>query len=449
MLDELAEIVGPSHVLTDPATAAGYVSDWTGRWRGDAAAVVRPGTTDEVAAVVRACGAAGVGIVPQGGNTGLVGGSVPASGELVLSLRRLDTLFGVDPVGFTIAAGAGVTVAAARGAAASHGLAFGVDFAARDAATLGGIVATNAGGLRVVRHGPARSQLLGIEAVLANGEVLRRWTGLAKDNVGYDLPGLLAGSEGTLAVITAVLMRLVPPVASPVVVLAGVRDVDAAREALAHVRSSGIVIEAAEYFTAAGLELVRASTPGLPAPLSEPAPAYVTFELSGETEDVAAEVIASAPGIVDAVLGTGADVGRLWAYREGQTEAISAATSAPVVKLDVSVPGPELSGVIDALEATVRAVAPSSRVIVFGHLAEGNLHINVLDGPPSANDGVTDAVLTLVTDHGGSVSAEHGIGRAKTRWIDRNRTPTDLTAMRAIKSALDPAGLLNPGVIFP
>lgn len=449
MLDELAEIVGPSHVLTDTDTVAGYVTDWTGRWHGSASAVVRPGTTDEVAAVVRACAAAGAAIVPQGGNTGLVGGSVPTRGEVVLSLRRLDTILDVDPVGFTIAAGAGVTVAAAQEAAARHGLAFGVDLGARDAATLGGIVATNAGGLRVIRHGPARAQLLGIEAVLADGKILRRWTGLAKDNVGYDLPGLLAGSEGTLAVITAVLMRLVPQPANPVVVLVGVRDVDAARTVLAHMRGTGIVVEAAEYFTAAGLDLVRASTPGLVAPLRESAPAYVTLELSGATEDAVAELIAVAPGVADAAIGSAHDADRLWAYREGHTEAISAASATPVVKFDVSIPGPKLAEVIDALDVAVPAVVPAARVIVFGHLAEGNLHINVLDCPSDVAERMTDAVLTLILDHGGSISAEHGIGRAKALWVDRSRTATDLAAMRAIKSALDPTGLLNPGVIFP
>lgn len=449
LLDDLTRIVGVAHVLTDPAMISGYVTDWTGRWQAPTAAVVRPGNTEEVAAVVRACADAGVGVVPQGGNTGLVGGSVPSAHgkEVVLSLRRLDTIMEVDPVGFTLSAGAGVTVAAAQQAVAAQGVAFGIDFAARDTATLGGIVATNAGGLRVVRHGSTRAQLLGLEAVLADGRVLRRWTGLAKDNVGYDLPGLLAGSEGTLAVITAVLMRLVPRPLTPTVMVIGVTDVDAARAVLAHVRTRGLVVEAAEFFTAAGLDVVLASSGSRP-PLDLPSPVYLTLEVSGVTDDLAASVVAEAPGVNDAVLGSGADGRRLWAYREDHTEAIGATSSTPVVKLDVSVPGQHLASVLTSLDDVVRRVAPAARVIVFGHLAEGNLHVNVLDAPATATEDVADAVLTLVTDHHGSISAEHGVGRAKTRWINRNRSPVDLDTMRAIKSAFDPNGLLNPGVLF-
>lgn len=451
LIDDLVRIVGPAHVRTDPAMVAGYTTDWTGRWRGTAAAIVRPGDTDEVAAVVRACASAGVGIVPQGGNTGLVGGSVPstAGDTVVISLRRLATIHEVDPVGFTIAAGAGATVAAAHDAAAAHGLAFGVDFAARDTATLGGIVATNAGGLRVVRHGSTRSHLLGIEAVLADGRVLRRWSGLAKDNAGYDLPGLLTGSEGTLAVITTVLMRLVASAPESVVALVGVTGLDAARQVLAAVRARGIVVEAAEFFTDAGMTVVQNSGAGLRVPLGVASPVYLTLEVSGVADDAVASVVAEAPGVEDAVLGTGADARRLWAYRERHTDAIGAASSTPVVKLDVSVPGGSLATVAAGLDDAVRRVAPAARVIVFGHLAEGNVHVNVLDAPPSVAEDVVDAVLTLVTDHEGSISAEHGVGRAKTRWLGRYRSPVDVAAMRAIKTALDPNGILNPGVLFP
>ncbi len=277
LVDRLADIVGRAHVLTDPQLTAGYVTDWTGRWHGRTSAVVRPGTTDEVAEVVRACADAGVGIVPQGGNTGLVGASVPHDGEVVLSLRRLDVIESVDPAERTLGAQAGVTLAAAQNAAAAEGLLLGIDLAARDSATLGGVVATNAGGLRVVRHGSTRSLLLGAEVVLADGSVVRRWSGLSKDNVGYDLPGLFAGSEGTLGVITKVLLRLTEPPRDVWVSIIGVSSIDDAHAVLAGVRRAGTTVEAAEFFHAAGLHLVREHT-GLRGLFDRDFPLYLLSE---------------------------------------------------------------------------------------------------------------------------------------------------------------------------
>ena len=269
LLDALAEIVGHTHVLTDSELIEGYTRDWTGRWIGDAIAVIRPGNTSEVSAVLRACFDAGVPVTPQGGNTGLVGGGIASVGSVVLSTRRLETIEAVDPIGRTIAAGAGVTVARADLTASAHGLRFGIDLASKESATLGGIVATNAGGTRMVRYGNTRAQILGIEAVLADGSVLSRWTPLVKDNVGYDIPGLLAGSEGTLAVITKVLMKLVTPATDTQVVLAGVSDVDQALLLCNRVRQSGLTVEAAEIMTDDGISLVCAHT-RCPSPVRHP-----------------------------------------------------------------------------------------------------------------------------------------------------------------------------------
>ena len=230
LVAQLAEIVGPSHCLTDPDLRASYETDWTRRWSGTALAVVRPARPTEVAAVLRACADAGVGVVPQGGNTGLVGGSVPRGGEVVLSLRRLDAIEEVDADAGEMTVGAGVTLAAAQSAARAAGWEVGVDFGARDTATIGGMVATNAGGVNVLRHGPMRRQTGGFEAVLADGTVLRRLPGMPKDNTGYDLAGLLAGSEGTLAVMTRVRLRLVPRLARRAV---GVIGLDSAADAVA------------------------------------------------------------------------------------------------------------------------------------------------------------------------------------------------------------------------
>ncbi|MGH8775235.1 MAG: FAD-binding oxidoreductase [Jiangellaceae bacterium] len=451
LLAGLVDAVGSAHVLTDDSVTKGYRTDWTGRWEGRTTAVARPGSTDEVAAVVRACAAAGVGIVPQGGNTGLVGASIPHHGEVVLSLRRLDEIEGADPLARTLAAGAGVTLAAAQKAAESVGLMLGIDLAARESATLGGAVATNAGGLRVVKHGPTRAQLLGIEAVLADGSVLRRLTGLAKDNVGYDLPGLLAGSEGTLGVITNVLMRLVSPPAHVHVALVGVPSLDAAAQVLAGVRRTGLTIEAAEFFHADGLALVR-SWLGLRAPFPEGHPTYLLLETSGGTEEEVVDAFADQAGLVGYGTFEPAPGSRLWAYREGHTEAVNAAAvaqgSAPV-KLDVALPVRRHEQFETALRASVAERFPDAQVVTFGHLAEGNSHVNVLGVPPAKVEDVTDVVLRLVVDHGGSISAEHGVGQARRPWLSLARSPVDIAAMQAIKRALDPRGVLSPGTLLP
>jgi FAD/FMN-containing dehydrogenase len=451
LISALTAIVGSGHVLTDEAVTKGYRTDWTGRWEGRATAVVRPASTDEVSAVVRACAGAGVAVVPQGGNTGLVGASIPHDGEVLLSLRRLDAVDAVDPVEQTLAAGAGTTVAAAQAAAAQVGLMLGIDLAARESATLGGAVATNAGGLRVVRLGATRAQLLGIEAVLADGSVLRRWTGLVKDNVGYDLVGLLTGSEGTLGVVTRVLMRLVSRPAHVHVVLVGVASLAAATEALAGLRRCGLTIEAAEYFHSDGLELVT-SRLGLRAPFGGDFPTYLLVETSGLAEaDVLDALSGLGPLLGDATVEAGPG-SRLWAYREGHTEAISAAAvsrgGAPL-KVDVAVPLRRLAAFEAAVRDRIGERFPDVQVVTFGHLAEGNAHVNLLGLAGASADEATDLVLRLVIDHGGSISAEHGVGRAKQPWLSLARSPVDIAAMRAIKNALDPAGILSPGVLLP
>jgi FAD/FMN-containing dehydrogenase len=444
----LASVVGDEHVLTDPDLRASAEVDWTGRWRGACRAVVRPGDTEEVAAVLRACADAGVPVVPQGGNTGLVGGSVPVGlpGAVVLSTRRLDALSAVDAAG-TVVAGAGATLAAVQRHARAAGWAFGLDFAARDSATVGGAVATNAGGLRVLRWGPARAQLVGVEAVLASGAVLSRVDGPVKDSTGYDLSGLLCGSEGTLGVLTRVRLRLVPPLpAERAVALVGVQTVAAAGTVLAAVRRRLPGLAAAELIGASALSLVLEL--GLAAPLVDPWPAYLLLETAGAgaLEELAA-ALADTADVGDAVLaGDPAERGRLWRYREELTTAIS--TAGVPLKLDISVPTAALPAVWEALPAAVAEQAKTAKVILFGHLAEANLHVNVLSVPESGEPAVTGAVLRLVAAAGGSISAEHGIGRAKVRWLGLTRSPAEIAAMRAVKRALDPAGLLNPGALL-
>jgi FAD/FMN-containing dehydrogenase len=503
---DLAEITGDAHVHIDPDLIAGYLTDWTRRYHGLAACVVLPGSAAEVAAVVRYCAAHGIPLVPQGGNTGLVGGSVPppavpppavpppagprsaghgapggrdkpgAPGSrpddlpVVLSTRRLTALDPVDTVAGQVTAGAGVTIARLRAHAAQAGFEYGVDLAARDSATVGGTIATNAGGIHVIRYGKTRAQLIGLTAVLADGSEVGDLAGLAAGTAGYDLTQLIAGSEGTLAVITAARLRLWPAGPPGAVVLAGVGGIAEAALLHAHIRAHAPGLLAAEYFEAAGLNLVRALA-GLPLPLSREYPAYLLAELPCAVEDAGQLAEAALPADTAVAMDTRGRAA-LWAYRERLTEAISG-IGVPH-KIDVAVPQARLAAFRAGLDdvarqawggATSDAAGHTARdgsggsarvasrsaewkVFVFGHIGVGNLHVNVV-GPDPEDDAVDVAVARLAAANDGSAAAEHGIGRAKVGWLDWSRPAGEITAMHAIKSALDPAGLFNPGVLFP
>jgi FAD/FMN-containing dehydrogenase len=446
--DGLRAVVGDTHVLTDPDLRAPYEMDWTRRFTGTARCVVRPADTAEVAAVVRACGAAGAPIAVQGGNTGLVGGGVPGGGEVLLSLARLTGLAPVDAVEAQVTAGAGVTLENLQAHARAAGFDFGVDLAARSSATVGGLVATNAGGIRVLRYGSMRAQLAGIEAVFADGGVMSHLTGLAKDNTGYDLTQLLAGSEGTLAIVTRVRLRLVALLPARAVALVGLAGTDAALALLGAARRGLATLSAAELFYADGLDLVCAHA-RLQPPFREAYPAYVVLECAGRADptDELLEMLSGCDAVGDATVATDATGRtRLWTYREAHTEAVNAA-GVPV-KLDVCVPLGELPGVVAALPSIVETSAPGARTVLWGHLNEANLHINIL-GAGERAEAVSDAVLRLVAAHRGSISSEHGVGRAKVAWLPLSRSDAEIDAMRRVKSALDPAGLLSPGVLLP
>ncbi len=414
----LSSSVGERHVLVDHDLVEAYAVDWTRRWRGHPRLVVRPGTTEEVAETVVACAEAGVAIVPQGGNTGLVGGGVPLDGEVVLSLLRLAALEPVDGPAAQVTVGAGVTLASVQQHARGAGLDVGVDFTARGSATIGGMVATNAGGERVLRYGTTRAQVRGVEAVLADGRVVARLSGLPKDNVGYDLASLLVGSEGTLGVITRVRLGLVPMLAGRAVALVALDDTAAAVSTVAHLRRRLPSLEAAEVFYAEGLDLVR-DTLGLPRPFAGGHPVFVLIECADHRDpaDDLAAVLADVDAVRDAAVATdGPRRAALWRYREAHTEAIGGA-GVPL-KLDVAVPLVDLAAFDSALRATIAGEAPAARLISFGHIAEGNLHVNVLDLETERDiESVTGAVLGLVARFGGSIGAEHGVGRAKVRWI--------------------------------
>jgi FAD/FMN-containing dehydrogenase len=440
----LADLVGPEHVLTDRDVLAGYETDWTGRRHGHARLAVRPATRDEVAAVLRTCRDAGVAVVAQGGNTGLVGGGVPRGGEVVLSLARLTGLGPVDRLAGQVTVGAGATLAAVQRHARSVGLDFAVDLAARDSATIGGMVATNAGGLRVLRWGSMRAQVAGLEAVLADGRVLHRMTGLPKDSTGYDLVGALVGSEGTLAVLTAVRLRLVAAGRHGVTAVLGVADTAAAQRVLAAVRAAVPSLTSAEVFYADGLRIVRQHR-GLAAPFGTEAPCYLLLDCAAPDDptEALATVLDGCADVLDSAIATDEAARRaLWAYREGHTDAISA-LGIPL-KLDVGVPAPAVPAFEAELRDLVATAAPGARLILFGHLAEGNFHANLI-GAEEAD--LTDPVLRIVAGHGGTISAEHGVGTAKTRWLPLVRSAVELDLMAATKRAWDPDGLLNPGVL--
>ena len=425
-LGSLRTIVGDAHVLTDPDVIRPYAHDWTNRWTGHPLAVVRPSTTEQISAVMRACATTNTPVVAQGGNTGLVAGSVPPPRAVLLSTTRLASIDSIDRDARQVTAQAGVTIATLQEHARAAGLDYGVDLGSRDSATIGGTVATNAGGIRVVCRGDTRSQVLGVEAVLADGSVTSHLAGLPKDSAGYDLGGLLVGSEGTLAILTKVRVRLCEPLPeSRTTLLVGVASIGKALELLENNRERGLL--AAEFMSRSCIELVGEFAQ-LPDPLAAPWSFYLLLETADSPE---------LPTDADAVLDR-----RLWAYRERQTDSVS--SLGHVHKLDVGVPLHRLAECVAALPGVVTP----HQVFVFGHLAEGNLHVEIV-GPPYDDDAAEVRVLEYVASLGGTISAEHGVGRAKARHLHLSRDAASLAAMRAIKNALDPQGLLNPGAVLP
>lgn len=451
LLAALRAAVGEAHVLTDPDLRSSYETDWTRRWSGEALAVVRPRTTDEVVSVMQACHEAGAAVVAQGGNTGLVGGSVPRADadrpQVVISMLRLHDLEPVDTAAGEVTVAAGATLAAVQAHVRVAGLDVGVDLGARDSATIGGMVATNAGGIGAFRHGPMRAQLVGIEAVQADGTLLRRLPGMMKDNTGYHLPSLLAGSEGTLALVTRVRLRLVPRLPRRTVALLAMDGTDAVVAAFGALRARLRGLSAGELFFDDGLRLVLRHTGG-EAPFRDAHPAYLLVEVEGDADptDEVAAAVEPLSGLRDAVLAAdAAGRERLWQLRERHTESVNAAGIPH--KLDVAVPIGRLAGYAAEVRDAIAAVAPTAETYLYGHVGDGNLHVNVV-GPPPDDEAVDDAVLRLAIASGGTISAEHGIGVAKVDWLERDRAAGDLEAMRAIRRALDPDAILNPGVLL-
>ena len=447
LADALVLIVGASNVLVGADLRASYETDWTGRFHGPSRLVVRPGTTQEVSAVVRACADARAPIVTQGGNTGLVGGGVPRNHEVVLSTARLKRCDPIDIAAGQVTVGAGVTLTEIRDHARSVGLDLAVDFGARDSATIGGAVATNAGGSRVIRFSTMRAQVAGIEAVLANGEIVGSLSGLPKETTGMHLASLLSGSEGTLAIVTAVRLKLVPWYRCTATALIALASLDEAVDLLPILRRELSSLDSVELLMPPAMSLVCEHL-GRRCPVEADAGAYVLIECAANTDqldDLTRVLGQYAPDSSTAIATEANARARLIEFRDNVTIAIN--HCGVPLKLDIALPLAVLARTAAEIEVLVNHLAPQSRVINFGHLAEGNLHLNILNAGDAATD-ITDQVLHLVIDRGGAISAEHGIGVAKTHWLVAQRGSPEVEVLRAIKRALDPDGLLNPGVLL-
>jgi FAD/FMN-containing dehydrogenase len=466
-LQALRASVGPANVLTG-ADAEPYSVDWRERYHGRALAVVRPGSTDEVAAVVRVCAEAGVAIVPQGGNTSLCGGATPdASGRaVILSLRRLDRIRAIDTDNDTIEAEAGCVLQTVQQAAREAGRLFPLSLAAEGSCTIGGNLATNAGGTQVLRYGNMRELALGLEVVTADGEVWHGLRGLRKDNTGYDLRDLFIGSEGTLGVITAATLKLFPlPVARCTALLA-LDSIAAAVTMLGRARAGfGASLTGFELIERHCLRLVTECFPQQRLPFDGPAanaPWYVLLELSDSESEAHArerfEVVVGAAieaGVVaDAVIAQSlAQSHALWHLRESIP--LAEKQSGKSIKHDVSIPVSRMAEFVEGTNAALQAAFPGIVNVIFGHLGDGNLHYNVARGAVWSEERLLacqEDVYALVHDRvhavGGSISAEHGIGQLKRDALPRYKSAVEMALMHKIKAVLDPAGRMNPGKVL-
>jgi FAD/FMN-containing dehydrogenase len=466
LLSAIRAVVGDRGLLTDPTDTAAYSEDWRRLYQGHTPAVVRPATTQEIAEVVRLCAESGVPIVPQGGNTSMVGGAVPAAdgSELVLSTARLNRVRAIDPVDLTMTIEAGVTLKAAQNAAADSGCLLPLSISSEGTAQIGGVLAANAGGNNTVRYGNARDLVLGLEVVLADGSIWNGLRRLRKDNTGYCLRQLFVGSEGTLGIITAAVLKLAPRPRETAVAFCAVTSPENALALFARFQAhDAAAINAFELMSGLGTAFVLKHIEGATLPLSAPAPFYVLVELATPRPDAglrdALEHVledALADGVITdaAIAASDAQRAAIWRLREEHSEAQKREGAS--VKNDVSVP---VSKVPDFIQLATQACAlliPGIRAVPFGHMGDGNIHFN-LEQPEGADPAqflqqdhaIMDTVNEVVRAFDGSFSAEHGIGKLKPYMMPDWRGGAELAMMRRIKAAMDPQGILNPGKIFP
>lgn len=444
-LGDLKGIVGSNYVVTDPDVLAGRSVDHTGRYRGRASMLVRPGSAEEVAQVLRLCRDAGAHVTVQGGRTSLVAGTVPEHDDVLLSTERLCALSEVDSVERRIAVGAGATLAAVQDAATAAGLVFGVDLAARDTATVGGMASTNAGGLRTVRYGNMGEQVVGLDVALPDGSLLRRHSLVRSDNTGYDLPALFVGAEGTLGVITALDLRLHPTPSHRVTAVCGFADLEALIDTGRRFRDvDGI----------AALELIDGRAGALTAEhlgVNPPVEAdwLLLVELAADHDQTErlADLLADVPMASEPAVGV--DVAaqqRLWRVRESLAEVLG--VYGPPLKFDVSLPLATIPEFASAAVALIHERVADAVPVLFGHVGEGNLHLNVLRVGLDREQVLYGGMMDLIARCGGNVSSEHGVGSRKRDYLGMSRETTDIAAMRSVKAALDPTGYLNAAVLF-
>ncbi len=465
LLPALYDALGEAGLITDAERMQSYLSDWRNAYRGLAAAVLRPGTTEEVAAAVRLCAQAGVALVPQGGNTGLCGGSIPdASGaQMVLSLTRLKRIREVDVANATITVEAGVILQQLQDAAAEVGRLFPLSLGAEGSCTVGGNLATNAGGTAVLRYGNMRDLALGLEVVLPDGRIWDGLRGLRKDNTGYDLKQLFIGSEGTLGIITAAVLKLFPALRSLTTAWVALPSPQAAVVLLGQMRGlCGDRLTGFELMSRQSLEFVLRHVAGASDPFAEGHPWYVLIELSDTQPDAALnDLLEQGLGeafeqalVLDAVVaGSQAQVEALWALREGISEAQN--HEGPSLKHDISVPVSRIPDFIARTDRALQQAFPGVRIVAYGHVGDGNLHYNI-SKPPGSDDAPfkvqAEAIMRVIYDStledDGSISAEHGLGQSKRAAAQHYKAPLELELMRSIKQALDPAGLMNPGKLL-
>jgi FAD/FMN-containing dehydrogenase len=461
VMSRLKAVLGEGGWSQDPARMAPKLLEWRDRWAGETPFLALPKTTADVAAVVGICFEAGVPITPQGGNTGLVGGQIP-QGEVLLSTERMRAIRDIDAFDDVLVAEAGVPLAVVHEAAAGVNRRFPLGLASEGSATIGGVISTNAGGTQVLRYGMARSLVLGLEAVLPNGEVWDGLKRLRKDNTGYDLKQLLIGAEGTLGVVTAAALKLSPVMVSRAVAMIGVDSPEAAIRLLVRAKDeTGGAVEAFELMGRLGVDFALKNIAGTRDPLAEPHPWYVLAEFSsgepGSAEAAMERFLGQ--GLEDglirdaAIAQTDSQAKALWAIRENQSPAQK--PEGATWKHDISVPVSRVAEFLAEATATMQAFAPGARIAAFGHVGDGNIHYDVLrpDGGSDAEhsarrDAGSRMVHDIVVRLGGSISAEHGLGSMKTEEAARYKSPVELEALRAIRHALDPKRIMNPRVLF-
>jgi len=465
MLSILAERFGPKSVVTDAEAIEPWLTDWRGRFHGASPAILAPGSTEEVAAMVTLAVEHGVTLVAQGGNTSMVGGATPpADGSaLILSLRRMDRLRSISAEAGLAVAEAGMILANLHARADEVGMRFPLTLGARGSCTIGGLIATNAGGTQVLRFGTMRALVAGVEAVLPDGSVHDGLGALKKDNRGYSIDHLLVGSEGTLGIITAASLRLVPAITSRAVAWLGLDDPQSALDVLRMLERETKAVEGFEIVPGDSLALVLEHIPGTRPPLGGKYPwhALVEATASSDSDEPPAELLehllapALESGLIkDAVIGASeAQAEAFWRIRDSISEAERA--SGPATQHDISVPVADMPRFMIEAAREVEAAFPGSRASAFGHLGDGNVHFHVRAGSRASDDwyereapAVTRFVHDLVTAAGGSISAEHGIGQMKKAELERLSPPSRLFALKAIKHALDPQGLMNPGKLI-